>query len=179
MQITSSTTTRPQFSPAEQSKFAEVKQAFKDLSSALDSGNIDAAKTALATLQKDAPPSANGKSNPISDKLDALSKALDSGDLSSAKSALADIQKDIASRRSGKGGGHHHDGPPPGGAAPAGGAESSGGTSKAKSYDPRDTNQDGTVSAAEELAYELQQAPKPTATSASGDSSKNGFEAYA
>jgi hypothetical protein len=47
---------------------------------------------------------------------------------------------------------------PPAGGPPAGSAAKSGRSSKSSdsaSYDPKDTNQDGTVSTAEELAYDL------------------------
>jgi soluble cytochrome b562 len=84
----------------------QAKTDFKALAEALKSGDISAAQTALATLQKDAPNLAQyttGKnlggtqSSPLGD----LAAALGKGDLSAAQTAMAALQK-------GRHGHHHH-----------------------------------------------------------------------
>lgn len=157
-------------------QFAKTAQAFRELGSALDSGSLSDAKNALAQLQKVAPAQSNRRSNPISEKVETLSKALDSGDLKTAKSAYADIQKTVAatggSRPSRGAGG----GKPPGGGAPAGGAKGASAASSSsatKTYDKKDANKDGTVSAKEEAAYDLAH-PEDAVTSSVVKQSKSG-----
>jgi exo-beta-1,3-glucanase (GH17 family) len=56
---------------------------------------------------------------------------------------------------------------PAGGAAPSGGAKSSSSSSStSKVYDVRDTNQDGTVSFQEQIAYDLKQVEQNDKSSA-------------
>jgi len=133
-------------------RFAKIKQSFDDLGSALESGNLSDAKTALAELQKNAPKQASDSSNPMSQKMDALSKAIDSGDVKAAQDAYADIKQTMSQRAAGR-----PSGPPPGGAPPSGGAgktsSTEGGSSSNKTYDKMDANKDGKVSAQEELDY--------------------------
>ncbi|MES2150873.1 MAG: EF-hand domain-containing protein [Pseudomonadota bacterium] len=70
--------------------------------------------------------------------------------------------------QAGKHEGGHHEGGKAGGAAPAGGTQT-------KTYDPRDTNQDGTVSAQEQLLYQLSQtANSASVTSTAPDSASVG-----
>lgn len=135
-------------------QFEQVKQSFAQLGAALESGNLDDAKAALAELQKNAPPKQSGRTDPISEKLEAVSKAVESGDLDAAKTAYADVKQALAQRpvarggRVGVGGGA-----PPGGAGKAGNAA---GTSNSnKVYDKRDTNKDGMVSWKEKQDYEM------------------------
>jgi hypothetical protein len=73
------------------------QQSFKDLSSALQSGNLDAAKTAFASLTQNA--KGQAASNPGS-PLAQLGKALQSGDLAGAQQAFAAVQSQHH--------GHHH-----------------------------------------------------------------------
>ncbi len=148
--------------------FAKVKQDFENLGSALDSGNLTDAKKAFAQLQKDAP-SQGGKNSPLSDTIESLGKALDSGDLKSAQDAYAKIKKAMSQKPPAGG---------PGGNRGASGASGPGGGSPSnKTYDVKDTNKDGTVSAQEEYDYELthpQEAKKGQATSQATDSTANG-----
>ena len=155
--------------------FAKVKQDFDALGSALDSGNLTDAKKAFAQLQKDAP-SQGGKKNPLSDTIDSLGKALDSGDLKGAQDAYGKIKEAMSQKQptGGQGGGA-------GGAGGASGASGAGGGSSSnKTYDVKDTNKDGTVSAMEELVYDLahsQQAKNgqlTQATQATSNSTANG-----
>lgn len=82
-------------------------QSFKDLASALNKGDLSAAKVALANLQ----PSSNAKGQapqsgpkgPITQDFSALSNALQSGNLSAAQQAFATLQKDAKTMH-----GHHH-----------------------------------------------------------------------
>ena len=141
-------------------RFAKIKQSFDDLGSALESGNLSDAKTALADLQKNAPKQTSNSSDPMSQKMDALSKAIDSGDVKAAQSAYADIKQTMSQRPAGR-----PSGPPPGGAPPSGGAGKASSSSSNKTYDKMDTNKDGKVSAQEELDYLQKQAKTEKANS--------------
>jgi hypothetical protein len=149
---------------AAKSAFAKVKQDFQDLGKALESGNLADAQKAFKQLQADAPSKGNKTDDPMSAKMEALGKALDSGDLEGAKKAYADIQETISKR---------HAGGQPGGAPPAGGgprpAGGGGGSESTTTYDVKDTNKDGTVSAEEEYAYEL---AHPTGSTSSTQQTK-------
>ncbi len=131
---------------------ANMRQAFKDLDSALQSGDLDAAKKAFAQIQQNAPKNASGKSNPMQAKMDALGKALDAGDLQAARTAYADVKTAMAQRPAGGHGGH---GGHPAGGGSAASSSSSTSSSSSVTYDPRDTNKDGKVSAEEALVYSI------------------------
>lgn len=154
--------------------FDKAKQAFRQLGAALDSGNLSDAKEALAQLQKNAPAQTDSQNNPMGAKIEALTKAVASGDLTAARQAYADVKKTITQNpQSGgmrAGGARGAGGPPRGGGRP-GGAENSSSSKKASSsstiYDKRDTNQDGTVSPMEELAYDLKHPGDATQSSTS------------
>lgn len=158
-------------------RFAKIKQSFNNLGSALESGNLSDAKTALAELQKNAPKQAGGSSNPMSQKMEALSKAIDSGDVKAAQDAYADIKQTMSQRPAGR-----PSGPPPGGAPPSGGAGKASGTedSSSKVYDEMDANKDGTVSTQEKLAY-LQKSHDSANTSSISniDSDRGRIDAWA
>ncbi|MCE9611648.1 MAG: hypothetical protein K8R23_15730 [Chthoniobacter sp.] len=151
-----------------------MKQAFQSLGTALDSGNLSDAKAALAQLEKNAPPGAAKAGNPLSAKIEALSKAIDSGDLKAAKEAFADIKKTIAQGPP-KGAGRHGrpSGPPPGGSSDTAGTT--------KTYDAKDTDQDGKVSKQEEQAYEAKHALDALKSSTGENSQVSGrsLEAWA
>ncbi|PAW80081.1 MAG: hypothetical protein B9S32_01750 [Verrucomicrobia bacterium Tous-C9LFEB] len=79
----------------------------EDLTEAVESGDLEAAKTALAAIQKDmasksasASTSSDGSStnsdNPMAKDFQALSDAIESGDLDAAKSALDTIKTNMA-----------------------------------------------------------------------------------
>ena len=147
MDISSVTSTSYQ-SVSGSDPMAKMKQLFQSLGSALDSGNLSDAKNALTQLQKNAPANSSDGNNPISAKVEKLSKAIESGDLKAAKDAYADIKKTMSQ------------GPPNqarAGASPGGSKQSSGanGTSSKKEYDKKDLNEDGVVSAEEEIVYDL------------------------
>jgi soluble cytochrome b562 len=151
----------------DQSKMEQMKKSFDGLGSALQSGNLEEAKKAIADLKKNAPKGAGGD-DPMSKDLDAVQKALDSGDVKGAQEAFAKIQEKMSQ------------GPPKG--APAGGkpqgsqqdtvslssaakaAQSD--SSSSTSYDKMDANQDGTVTDQERYEYQLSH-PKDSDSSAS------------
>ncbi len=145
-------------------RLAKIKQSFNNLGSALESGDLSAAKTTLAELQKNAPKQASGSSNPMSQKMEALSKAIDSGDVKAAQDAYADMKQTMSQRPADR-----PSGPPPGGAPPSGGAgkasSTEGSSSSSKVYDEMDANKDGTVSTQEKLAY--LQKPRDSASTSS------------
>ena len=134
--------------------FAKVQQDFQDLGTALESGGLTDARKAFAQLQTDAPSQGGNDSSPLSSKIDSLGKALDSGDMKAAQEAYAKIKEAIAQgppaagRRGGPGGKR------PGGGQGASGSEGS--SQSGKTYDKRDANKDGVVSAQEEYEYDLE-----------------------
>jgi len=153
----------------------QMKQKFDDLGSALSSGNLDDAKKAFAELQKNAPSGGDGKSP---SEIDDLKKALDSGDLKGAQEAYSKIQEKMSQ------------GPPAGGKPPQ---EAQGDTvqlssqaktssTENKTYDVKDSNKDGTVSAQEELLYDLSHLNSESTTAVEKSDTKqeeSGVETYA
>jgi hypothetical protein len=96
-----------------QSNFKQVRQDFRDLASALQSGDLSGAQNAFAALQQlmqNAQPSSqsqsqgNSKQDQFSIDLAAIGKALQSGDLNSAQHAFTKLQQDIQAVQQG---GHH------------------------------------------------------------------------
>jgi hypothetical protein len=125
----------------------------------------------LADLQKSDPAKFKEVMNSAAAKLGAAAESATSPDEKKALKAIAGQFTAAAStgqlsalRPGGKapgGKGPPHGGPPPGGGG--GGAKpaatsSSSSTSSTKTYDPADTNKDGTVSPAEQVAYATKQA---------------------
>jgi hypothetical protein len=95
--------------------YAQVKQDFKSLGTALQSGNLSDAQQAFAALQQDNPnigQSQGGStqggqnSSQANQAFQNLSSALQSGDLSGAQQAFAQLQQGM--QGAGKGHGHHH-----------------------------------------------------------------------
>jgi hypothetical protein len=127
---------------------AQFKKSFDAIGSALDSGDLSAAKKAFEQLQSNAPSNSDGN-DPMGKMMKALGEAIDSGDLDAAKEQYAKIKEEMAKN------------PPPGGKGGPrggkGGAAPAGGSSSKDSYDVRDTNKDGKVTMAEQLAYDLKQ----------------------
>jgi hypothetical protein len=109
------------FQTASQSGSDQFIKDFKALGSALDSGNLSAAQTALATfqqdLQGDSPNSATqsssnqpfGKNSAANKDYQTLVSALQSGDTSGAQKAFASLQADLKGTQGVQGvKGHHH-----------------------------------------------------------------------
>ncbi|MGA9966316.1 MAG: hypothetical protein WBQ10_14050 [Terriglobales bacterium] len=84
----------------------EIQQLGKDLSA----GNLSAAQSDFATLEKNSPQATSAaspqSSNPIAQAFQQLAKDLQSGNLSAAQQDFSTIQQDVQSQ----GGGHHHHG---------------------------------------------------------------------
>jgi len=154
-----------------QSQMAQMKNQFDQLSKALDSGDLAAAKKAYSAIQQNAPQNApQGNQGPMAQmksKFDELGQALDSGDLSAAKKAYSAIQQSAPKGgtmgASQAGGGAQ---PSAGGTKTTSGAKS---TESSSSTDPRDLNGDGTVTEAERLAYSI---THPDLTGKDSDSAK-------
>jgi len=81
--------------------FKKLKESFDNLGTALESGNLSAAKDALSELQKNAPADSGKKSDPMSEKMKTLTSALQSGDIAAAQVAYADIKSAMSKRPSG------------------------------------------------------------------------------
>ena len=92
MRVSSSSTSA---TPTATAAWQQRKQDFDNLAKALQSNDLDAAKTAYATLTKNAPAgAANNPNNPLAQ----IGKALQSGDLSGAQQAFSSLRT------------HHHHG---------------------------------------------------------------------
>jgi hypothetical protein len=132
--------------------FAKVQQDFQNLGDALQAGNLADAKKAFDQLKTDAPVPTGNQDDPLSAAMDSLGKALDAGDLKAAQKAYSQIQDAISQKASAGGRGGPGSRASGGGTRPSG---SGGSSQSSKTYDKKDTNQDGTVSAQEEMAYDL------------------------
>jgi soluble cytochrome b562 len=94
--------------------FLQLRDSYKGIDSALQSGDLDAAKKALDDFKQalqDLPgrrgdQSQAGKPTRIADDLQSLDKALQSGDADEAKKAFETLTKDMQSIRHSRG--HHH-----------------------------------------------------------------------
>jgi len=98
-----------------QSNFQQFQQAFKQLGQDLQSGNLSAAQSDFATLQKLQPQSSSTSSsaqsnNPIAQAFSQLSTDLQSGNLSAAQQDYTTIQQAMQSQatKSQATQGHHH-----------------------------------------------------------------------
>lgn len=107
-----SSTTNP-YQPTAQNSMSQVLQDFNAVGSALQSGNVSTAQSALAAFQQDlqsnSQTSANqpfGKNTQANTNYQSLTTALQSGDLSAAQKAFASIQTDLKASHKG----HHHHG---------------------------------------------------------------------
>jgi ribosomal protein S20 len=97
-------------SSLQQTSGANVRSAFKDLAQALQSGDLQGAQQAFATIQSarnartNATQTTNGGNSTIQDAFNSLGQALQSGDLQGAQQAFNTLQSTFAAHR----GGHHH-----------------------------------------------------------------------
>lgn len=97
MNVSSATTntTLPDF----QAGANRFKQSMDKLSSALDSGDVSAAKSAISSLKpqnapSDTPP--GGDDNPIAKAFNSISSSLDKGDISSAKETFTALKSSMS-----------------------------------------------------------------------------------
>ncbi|HSY18918.1 MAG TPA: hypothetical protein VK815_11310 [Candidatus Acidoferrales bacterium] len=99
-----------------QNTFAQSVNDFKAIGSALQSGDLSSAQSALAAFQQNQPAAAQsansqpfGKNNQANTDYQTLTTALQSGDLAGAQKAFSSIQSDLKSAQAAhKGHGHHH-----------------------------------------------------------------------
>ncbi len=85
----------------------QFQQEFKQLGQDLQSGNLSAAQTDFASLEKLQPSSTPASSNPIAQAFNQLSTDLQSGNLSAAQQDYSNIQQHFQSRAAHM---HHHQG---------------------------------------------------------------------
>jgi hypothetical protein len=96
-----------------QNPFQQIRKDFKQLASALQSGDLADAQSAYSNIQQvleanpGTPNSSSGSngSSPLQSDFATLGKALQSGDLSQAQSAFSQLQSDFQSGRPAKAGG--------------------------------------------------------------------------
>jgi thioredoxin-like negative regulator of GroEL len=88
---------------AQNANLNQTRQAFSQLSSALQSGDLSAAQSAYNTLTQSAGGNANG---PFAQALQQIGNALQTGDTDQARQALAQLQQQMQSMRAHHGGGH-------------------------------------------------------------------------
>jgi uncharacterized phage infection (PIP) family protein YhgE len=81
-----------------------MRQAFGQLTGAIQSGDLSAAQSAFAALTQAQP---NQGSGPFSQALSQIGDALQSGDIGKAQQALAALQQQMQAMK----GAHHHHGP--------------------------------------------------------------------
>lgn len=147
-----------------------MKKNFDSLGSALSSGNLDDAKKAFAEIQKNAP-----KDGKTPSEITDLQKALDSGDVKAAQEAYAKVQQKMSQ-------GRPQGAPPQGEQPPQGGQgdtvtlsskSQSASSSSNQTYDKKDANKDGTVSAQEELAYDIAHATSESSETDTSSTKQN------
>lgn len=158
------------------SRLSRFKQDFEAIGTALASGDLTAAKTALEDLQSKAPTTKKSDKNPVAAKMEALSQAVESGDLEGAQKAYEEVKKTLSERPSGGR-------PPGGGGGPPPEAGTKGPSTKPSSpaeddsdsgqtCDVKDFNRDGTVTALEEFQYAAKK-PASTDTTASSPTTQS------
>ncbi len=101
-----------------QNNLAQRRQDFKDLASALQSGDLSGAQKAFAAMQQSQPnfsattQTQNAQQasvqNPLAADFSALGKALQSGDLTAAQAAFKQLQLDMQSVGGARHHHHHH-----------------------------------------------------------------------
>jgi len=93
-----SSTTYPLYAPNQQNP---VQQSFSQLMQAIQSGNLQAAQQAYATLAQNAPQTPNGA---FGEAISQIGAALSSGNIVQAQATLQSFQSQMQTHR----GGHHH-----------------------------------------------------------------------
>lgn len=113
--ISDVTSTTNSYETTNQSSLAQFIQDLNSIGTALQSGNVSAAQTALTTFQQDftdnSQTSANqpfGRNSQANKDYQSMVSALNSGDVSDAQKAFANLQNDLKAVHKGH---HHHHGP--------------------------------------------------------------------
>jgi hypothetical protein len=118
--------------PPNSQQMAAFKQNFSALTSALQSGNLQAAQSAYATLSQNLPSNApGGQNNPFAKALSQIGSDLQSGNLSGAQQTLSSLQSQFKAHQ--HQGGGQGSGSSSGGATSGSSASSGGGGSSASS----------------------------------------------
>jgi hypothetical protein len=115
------------------SERATARQAFQQLSSALQSGDLAGAQTAYSTLSQSIGTNAN---SPLASALQQIGSDLQSGDLTGAQATLSALQQQTQAQRAHH---HHHHGKPNNDAQSAQQAQSASGVAE-----PNPAPDDGT-----------------------------------
>ena len=96
------------------SQLQQFQQEFQQLGQDLSSGNLSAAQSDFATLQKDLPQtssaSASSSNSPIAQAFNQLAQDLQAGNLSAAQQDYSTLQQDLQSQASKMHHHHHHSG---------------------------------------------------------------------
>jgi outer membrane protein assembly factor BamD (BamD/ComL family) len=92
-----------------QSQKQQLQQEIQQLGKDLAAGNLPAAQSDFATLQKNGPQATSASNNPIAQAFQKLAQDLQSGNLSAAQQDFSTIQQDVQAQVSG----HHHHGHSP------------------------------------------------------------------
>lgn len=96
-----------------QNNFQQFQKEFQQLGQDLQSGNLSAAQSDFATLQKDEPQSSSSsasQNSPIAQAFSQLSKDLQSGNLSAAQQDYSSLQQDFQNQATQAHRHHHHGG---------------------------------------------------------------------
>jgi hypothetical protein len=144
-----SSATTPYYQTTNQSGSGQLVQNFNDIGTALQSGDLSAAQSALTTfqqsLQGEAQTTASqpfGKNSQANTDYQSLTSSLQSGDLASAQKTFTSLQKDLkptqTTQAAHKGCHHHHHSSSATSATPAATAASS--TTNSNSSSPVDSD---------------------------------------
>jgi predicted RNA methylase len=113
--ISSASSTTNPYQATNLNAFTQFVNDFNAIGSALQSGNLSDAQSALATFQQDLPGNSQTSTNPpfgnnsqANADYQSLVSALKSGDLSDAQKAYASLQNDLQGTEAGKSHRHHH-----------------------------------------------------------------------
>jgi len=111
MSISSVSASNNQYQTTNQTGYAQIAQNFQAIGTALQSGNLSSAQSALTTFQQSLPSNSSqtsnsqpfGKNSQANSDYQSMVSALQSGNLSSAQQSYSSLQSDLKSAH-----GHHH-----------------------------------------------------------------------
>ncbi len=88
--------------------YGSVRQSFQQLGTAISSGNLSDAQTALTAILQNLPNGQGNSKNQIGSDLQSLQSAIKSGDVSSTQKAYSTLQNDMQTAKTSRGHHHHH-----------------------------------------------------------------------
>jgi hypothetical protein len=113
--ISSASSTTNPYQSTNLNAFIQFVNDFNAIGSALQSGNLSDAQSALATFQQDLPGNSQtsthqpfGNNTQANTDYQSLVSALESGNLSDAQKAYASLENDLQGTEAGKSHRHHH-----------------------------------------------------------------------